>query len=105
MVPFGGTFDKVKLTGKTIWSVFEHAVRHYESADEPGEFLQVSGFQVEYDVSNPIDRRVVKLLGKNGENIKFEDEYLVGTSDFIANGGDKYEMIPAERLEYHKGMI
>lgn len=41
MLPFGGTFDMVTLSGSTLRKVFEFSVRRYGSGT--GEFLQVSG--------------------------------------------------------------
>lgn len=41
MLPFGGTFDLVQLSGATLRKVFEFSVRRYGSGT--GEFLQVSG--------------------------------------------------------------
>ena len=68
-----------------MWDCFENAVKRYES---PGEFLQVSGFKVEYDTTNPAGHRVIKLEGVNDdgeyENIEPETVYWVGMSDFIA---------------------
>ena len=92
VLPFGGSFDKVKLLGSTLWDIFENAVKRYESPDQPGEFLQVSGFKIEYDTTNPVGHRVIKLEGFNSqtgehENIKPEGEYWVGMSDFVAGGG------------------
>lgn len=91
VLPFGGSFDKVQLLGATLWDCFENAVKRYESPDQPGEFLQVSGFKVEYDTTNPVGHRVIKLEGVNDdgeyENIKPDEVYWVGMSDFIAGGG------------------
>ena len=67
-------------------------MKRYESPDQPGEFLQVSGFKVEYDTTNPVGHRVIKLEGINDdgeyENIKPDTVYWVGMSDFIAGGGE-----------------
>ena len=41
VMPFGGTFDLVQLSGATLLSAFEHAVRRH--GQSTGEFLQVSG--------------------------------------------------------------
>lgn len=41
VLPFGGTFDLVRMKGSTVKKAFEHAVRRYGSMS--GEFLQVSG--------------------------------------------------------------
>lgn len=41
VLPFGGTFDLVQLSGSTLRKAFEHGVRRHGQAT--GEFLQVSG--------------------------------------------------------------
>lgn len=41
MLPFGGTFDLVKLKGSTLKKAFEHSVHRY--GQSTGEFLQVGG--------------------------------------------------------------
>lgn len=41
VLPFGGTFDLVRLKGSTLRKAFEHSVRRY--GEGSGEFLQVSG--------------------------------------------------------------
>lgn len=41
VLPFGGTFDLVELSGSTLRKTFEYAVRRYGT--NSGEFLQVSG--------------------------------------------------------------
>lgn len=41
VLPFGGTFDLVKIKGSTMKMAFEHCVHRYGSMT--GEFLQVSG--------------------------------------------------------------
>lgn len=41
VLPFGGTFDLVKIKGSTVKRAFEHCVHRYGSMS--GEFLQVSG--------------------------------------------------------------
>lgn len=41
VLPFGGTFDLVRLKGSTLKKVFEFSVRRYGQGS--GEFLQVSG--------------------------------------------------------------
>lgn len=41
VLPFGGTFDLVKIKGSTMKKAFERSVHRYGS--KSGEFLQVSG--------------------------------------------------------------
>lgn len=47
VLPFGGTFDLVRLKGSTLKKVFEFSVRRYGRGS--GEFLQVSGPFLNFD--------------------------------------------------------
>ena len=91
VLPFGGTFDLLVINGSTLYDTFNHAVSTYESASSPGQFLQVSGFNVEYNIANPVGYRVVSLKAKNingiYETVQLNEQYSVGTTDFCADGG------------------
>lgn len=108
VLPFGGTFDLVSLRGSTLRKAFEHSVhRHGQST---GEFLQVSGFQVTYDLSRPVDMRVTSLsvLCTRCRVPVFkpvlEDQvYKVLLPSFLAGGGDGFSMIRDERLKHNSG--
>lgn len=41
VLPFGGTFDLVQISGSTLKKAFEHSIHRYGGMS--GEFLQVSG--------------------------------------------------------------
>merc|ERR1719431_709470 len=111
VLPFGGSFDVVQVKGSTLMAVFDHAVSRYESDSLPGEFLQVSGFQVSYDTKAAAGKRVVSLQAKCGDcaekfkEVEMDEAYWVGTSDFVSGGGDGFDMISNERLAYHKELF
>lgn len=52
VLPFGGTFDLVKIKGSTMKMAFEHSVHRYGSMS--GEFLQVSGLTSCFSSSNTL---------------------------------------------------
>ncbi|KAI8513902.1 5'-nucleotidase [Branchiostoma belcheri] len=56
-LPFGNTFDIVELRGEHLYEAFEHSGSRWSS----GEFLQVSGILVKYDLTKPRGSRVVSL--------------------------------------------
>lgn len=110
--PFEATIDQLYLRGQTIKKVFEHSVSQYiENADDlPGEFLQVSGFKVVFDMSKSSGERVNSLLGRCADcdipvftEIEDAKEYCVLTSDFVAGGGDGFHIIPEEAINQTTG--
>ena len=105
--PFEGTFDQVQLTGSTIRKALEHSVRRYveDADDNPGEFPQVSGFQLTFDMTQPSGRRVanVKVRCQHCDIPTFVDlddngEYCVLMPQFLSEGGDGFNMIPDEAV-------
>lgn len=108
VLPFGGTFDLVVLKGSTLRKAFEHSVRRY--GQSTGEFLQVSGFQVEFDLSKPPDHRVktLNILCTNCrvphyEPVQDQLLYKVVLPSFMVSGGDGFSMIKEEMLKHNSG--
>ncbi|XP_023389179.1 5'-nucleotidase isoform X1 [Pteropus vampyrus] len=108
VLPFGGTFDLVQLKGSTLKKAFEHSVhRHGQST---GEFLQVGGIHVVYDLSQKPGDRVVTLdvlctrcRVPSYEPLKMDEVYKVVLPSFLASGGDGYQMIKDEVLQHDSG--
>uniref|UniRef100_A0A3P9J7Z8 5'-nucleotidase n=1 Tax=Oryzias latipes TaxID=8090 RepID=A0A3P9J7Z8_ORYLA len=110
VLPFGGTFDLVQLKGSTLKKAFEHSVHRYGGMS--GEFLQVSGIRVEYDLSKPVNQRVVSLLMRctecrvpKFEPLDPEKTYTVVMTSFMVGGGDGYSMIQDELLKHNTGNL
>ncbi|XP_076010988.1 snake venom 5'-nucleotidase-like [Genypterus blacodes] len=110
VMPFEETVDLVQLNGSTLKKVFEHSVRRYGQGT--GEFLQVSGFHVEFDMSKDPQQRVRTLTVlctdcgvPRYEPVQDEKVYTVVMPSFMANGGDGYSMIEEERLKYDTGEL
>ncbi|KAM4625869.1 snake venom 5'-nucleotidase-like [Polymixia lowei] len=108
VLPFGGTFDLVQLKGSTLKKVFEHSVHRYGS--NTGEFLQVSGIHVEFDLSRPVGHRLVAMSllctqcrVPRYEPLDPEREYRMIVSSYIADGGDGFAMIKKEKLKHDTG--
>ncbi|XP_007949345.1 5'-nucleotidase [Orycteropus afer afer] len=108
VLPFGGTFDLIQLKGSTLKKAFEHSVhRHGQST---GEFLQVGGIHVMYDLSQKPGNRVVsidvlctKCRVPTYEPLKMDEIYKVVLPNFLANGGDSFHMIKDELLKHDSG--
>ncbi|KAM9665444.1 5'-nucleotidase [Trichechus inunguis] len=108
VLPFGGTFDLVKLKGSTLKKAFEHSVHRY--GQSTGEFLQVGGIHVVYDLSQKRGNRVVsidvlctKCQVPTYEPLRMDEEYNVVLPNFLANGGDSFQMIKDELLKHDSG--
>ncbi|XP_054425650.1 5'-nucleotidase [Pteronotus mesoamericanus] len=108
VLPFGGTFDLVQLKGSTLKKAFEHSVHRY--GQSTGEFLQVGGIHVVYDLSRNPGDRVVKLdvlctrcRVPSYEPLRTDEVYNVVLPNFLANGGDGYQMIKEEVLQHNSG--
>ncbi|CAK6956906.1 snake venom 5'-nucleotidase-like [Scomber scombrus] len=108
VLPFGATFDLVQIKGSTVKKAFEHSVHRYGS--KSGEFLQVSGIYVEYDLSKSVNQRVVSLSMlctkcrvPKYEPLDLEKNYTVVMSSYIVDGGDGFTMIKDELLKHNTG--
>ncbi|CAB1340385.1 unnamed protein product [Coregonus sp. 'balchen'] len=108
VLPFGGTYDLVQLKGSTLRKAFEHSVRRY--GGNTGEFLQVSGFHVEYDMSRPPGERArsISVLCTNCRVPVYEplDDsrlYKVVLPSYLVEGGDGFSMIKEEKLKHDSG--
>ncbi|KAJ8008908.1 hypothetical protein DPEC_G00083310 [Dallia pectoralis] len=107
-LPFGGTFDLVQLKGSTLRKAFEHSVKRYGQGT--GEFLQVSGFQVEYDMTRPSGERATSIhvlcascRVPRYQPLDLDGVYKVVMTSYIAEGGDNYTMIRDEKLKHDSG--
>ncbi|TNM95371.1 hypothetical protein fugu_016454 [Takifugu bimaculatus] len=108
VLPFGGTVDLVQIKGSTVKKAFEHAVHRFGSMS--GEFLQVSGFHVKYDLSKPVNQRVTSLSAlctdcrvPKYEPIDPERTYKVTMPSYLVDGGDGFSMIKEELLKHNTG--
>ncbi|XP_065125044.1 5'-nucleotidase [Paramisgurnus dabryanus] len=108
VLPFGGTFDLVQINGSTLREVFEHSVRRY--GGNTGEFLQVSGFQLVYDLSKPSGQRVksAKVLCTDCRVPRYEPiipqkVYKIAMPSYLVDGGDNYTMIKQQMFKHDSG--
>ena len=64
VLPFENTFDVIKVKGRTLKKLFERSAGRLspDGQGEPGGFLQVSGFQITFDLRRDVGDRVVELL-------------------------------------------
>uniref|UniRef100_A0A3B3DXX2 5'-nucleotidase n=1 Tax=Oryzias melastigma TaxID=30732 RepID=A0A3B3DXX2_ORYME len=110
VLPFGGTFDLVELSGSTLKKVFEYSVRRY--GQRAGEFLQVSGFHIEFDPSKEPGNRLrsLKILCTHCrvpayEPVQDSMDYRVVMPSYLVSGGDGFSMIPEEMKKHDSGKV
>lgn len=90
ILPFGNEVTVLEVSGETLRAVLENGVSEVERLS--GRFPQVAGIQYTYDASNEDGSRIVEAsLG--GDPINPEEAYTMATNNFIADGGDEYEML------------
>ncbi|CRK94465.1 CLUMA_CG007972, isoform A [Clunio marinus] len=98
-MPFNDNLTLLEVTGEDLLQAFENSVHRFLEFDKPGEFLQVSGIQVTYNLNNPSGQRVasLKVRCKSCQNFDFHEvdlkkSYEILTSYFIGKGSDGFEM-------------
>jgi len=106
VLPFEHSFDRAEVKGKIIREIFERSASQWKEAN--GQFLQVSGIQVVYNVEAPVGSRVcsVKTVSCDGSTYtELEDErtYPMVVAMYIANGGDGHSCLADNKKNYEIG--
>jgi 5'-nucleotidase len=97
MLPFKNRVVKIELSGATLRAALEHGVARSAEDAEPGRFPQVSGMRYVFDASRPPGSRITKLT-IDGQPLNERRNYTLATTDYVATGGDGYEMLKSARL-------
>lgn len=99
-LPYENQLVIVNITGKTLQKVLEHSVRRCGEKKHPGEFLQLSGLYVVYDMTKAAGDRVksVEILCASCkiphyEKLNDTQTYGVFITSFLHEGRDKYHML------------
>ncbi len=88
--PFANYVVVLNITGEQLTAALEHG---YSNLPETaGGFAQIGGMTVTVDVSKEKGSRVSDLKVK-GEPVDTKKTYQLVTNDFLASGGDGYEML------------
>ena len=94
--PFGNVFSTIEVTGAQMWAALENGVSRGEG---DGRWPHVSGLKVSVDLTKPSGSRVVSLTDLTGKAIpKDGTKFTLATIDFIAKGGDGYNMFDVAKL-------
>lgn len=93
VLPFGNDPVVATVTGVELKEILEHSVK--SAPEENGGFLHVSGMRFSYDSSEDPGSRVIKMEIKQDDGnyieIDLDEEYMITTNQFTAQGGDGFE--------------
>ncbi|XP_053680829.1 protein 5NUC-like [Anopheles nili] len=106
VLPFGNAMVLVEITGTQLRQMLEQSVHRYDGVSGYGEFLQMAGVHVEYDLSRPPLERVVAVEVRCAqcqvptyEALQADEHYRVILSQFLYEGGDGYDMLPGSPMQ------
>ena len=86
---FDNIISVIEVTGADIKVALEHGIRDYP--EPKGAFPHVAGMKYKFDSSKPAGNRVTEIIIKD-KPVDLEKNYKLGTNDFMATGGDDYDM-------------
>ncbi len=86
-LPFGNRLVTVDMSGGALKAAIENGLSRLPSPS--GRFPQVSGLEIEADVSRPAGNRILSIK-VGGAPLDMNKAYSVATNDFMARGGDDY---------------
>jgi 5'-nucleotidase len=91
MLPYSNFLKMTEVPGSLILSALEHSAALYGKLD--GGFLQLGGMSYTFDPSLPEGSRVTQIM-VGEEPLNPDLTYDLVVFDFIAEGGDGYDMLP-----------
>jgi 2',3'-cyclic-nucleotide 2'-phosphodiesterase (5'-nucleotidase family) len=89
MLPFANYGTVLRVSGAQLMAALENGVSQIEQ--EAGRFPQVSGMTVTYDIASPPGNRIRQVVVR-GRPLDPGATYTLSTIDFMANGGDGYDV-------------
>ncbi|MGT2666208.1 5'-nucleotidase C-terminal domain-containing protein [Streptococcus rifensis] len=120
VLPFGNIISQIEVKGSQIQKMFEKSLSSALQKNEDGSYitdengqplfsaagfyLQVSGAKVYYNPLAEVGNRVLKIEILNKQTNAYdalnpEKTYYLATNDFVAAGGDGYDMLGGARQE------
>lgn len=100
VLPFRNKLLVAELSGAVLKQVLEFSVANYVKNIGAAAFLQVSGIHVNYDLDQPVGKRIesLEVLCADCDVPKYEQvvdtkTYGVIMTDFLKEGGDGYDML------------
>lgn len=92
--PFQNELVRVEVDGALLREILEFGLT--ESA-EP--WVHVSGLRVRYDPEAPDGSRITSITRDDGTPVRAEERLTIGTTEFLAAGGDGFEALGRGRVE------
>lgn len=89
-LPFGNRTILLEVTGSQLRAVLENGFS--EVAERAGRFPQLSGMTVEVELARPVGSRVAAVTLDDAP-LDPSERYLLAANDFMARGGDGYDML------------
>jgi len=90
VLPFGNYVVVKEISGADIKAALEHGIDSYP--ETKGAFPHVAGMTYKFDPNQPVGARLLEVK-VNGVVIDTAKMYTFATNDFIAAGGDGYDML------------
>jgi 5'-nucleotidase / UDP-sugar diphosphatase len=90
MLPFANYAVALQVSGQDLWAALENGVSRAEQVD--GRFPQVSGIAFTWDPTAPAGSRVQEVQVGGGP-LDLAARYTLATNDFMAGGGDGYDVL------------
>jgi 2',3'-cyclic-nucleotide 2'-phosphodiesterase/3'-nucleotidase len=97
VMPFDNVVFVIDLTGAEVRLALEQGLKR-------GRVTQVSGLRYSYDPDRPPLDRVLKITDPAGAPLDSTKVYRVATNDFMATGGDDYEILAGGRHREYTGI-
>ncbi|MQA89196.1 MAG: hypothetical protein GEU90_03015 [Gemmatimonas sp.] len=97
--PFGNTLVTMTLAGEALLRALEHPLNGGRSAGH------VSGVRVRYRRNGEPGRRIVEAILDSGEVIRAHGQYRVVVNNFLAEGGDGFDMLLEGADVEHTGIV
>jgi 5'-nucleotidase len=102
VLPFGNYIITVKATGAELLAALEHGVD--TAPDAAAHLSQVGGISVKYDSSKEPGSRVQSVTFDGGGDLDPQKTYTIALNDFMAAGGDNYEMFKGRESMIYKSL-
>ncbi len=88
--PFGNSVLVLEVTGAQLLAAMEHGLRQYP--EQSGGFPQIAGGTLVFSAANEPGNRVMEFTIA-GKPVDSAATYQVATNDFLAAGGDGFDML------------
>ncbi len=94
-MPFGNAVQELEVSGAVLLQALEYGLSGIEEG--AGRFLQVSGLSFAYDPAAAHGRRLGPVL-VGSARVEPGRMYSLATTDYLAAGGDGYDMLKVARV-------